>query len=197
MPNGDRAIITSVRQLGAMSGSALWHSLLSLPPCWWARLSMPINWSRHEDGKVPSVNLVSISHGLVYQRRLEAIKRVWAAQWHKLSEQNVPRCLEGHPSSGERGDTWPSRYYATWTDTWMCSWVDTWDKAPTMPPSAHTAMSRQKWTGLNYPLESPSVSETHVNRLPERHFLRSVLPGGVSLWVMYFDGCCKPSMLSI
>ena len=72
-----------------------------------------------------------VSHGLVYQRRLEAIRRVRATQWHKWPRKDVPGCLEGRPSSGERGDTWPSQDDATWTNTWMCSWVDMWDKAPT------------------------------------------------------------------
>ena len=55
--------------------------------------------------EVISVDLVSVSHGLVYKKKLEAIKEVRAAQWRKWSKQDVPGCLEGHPDNDERCDT--------------------------------------------------------------------------------------------
>ena len=59
-------------------------------------------------GRVPSINLVLASHGLVYQRRFEAIKEMWVAQKRKWSGQEVSRCLECCPSSDERSDMWLS-----------------------------------------------------------------------------------------
>ena len=83
-------------------------------------------------GRVPSINLVSVSHGLVHQRRLEAIRKVQVAEWHKWSGWDVLKYLGGRSSSDERSDTWCSQDDAMWTDTWKYSWVDTWDEVPTI-----------------------------------------------------------------
>lgn len=40
---------------------------------------------------------------------------------------------------------------------------------------------------LKLSLESPSVSETRVNRLPDGHFHRGIFLGEVLLQVMYYD----------
>ena len=58
--------------------------------------------------RISSVNLVSISQGLAYQRRFEAIRETRAAQWRQWSGQDVSGCLESCPSSGERSDMWLS-----------------------------------------------------------------------------------------
>ena len=76
--------------------------------------------------------MVSVSQGLAYQRRFEAIRETRTAQWHQWSGQDVFECLEGCPSSGERSDTWPRWDDATWTDEWKYTWVDMWDKVPTV-----------------------------------------------------------------
>ena len=59
---------------------------------------------------------------------------------------------------------------------------------------ARALMFRLGWTGWNYPLESPNVSEKCVNRLLEEHSHRGVLPGGVLLQVMHFNGCLLGSL---
>ena len=59
--------------------------------------------------EVPSIDLVSVSHGLIYKKGLEAIREVQTAQWSKRSGQDVLGCLEGRPNKDERGDMWPFR----------------------------------------------------------------------------------------
>ena len=116
MCSSDRVIITFARQLGAVSNGASRHNLSSFQPCWWLE-----TLSTEADvrmGRVPSINLMLDSHSLIYQRRLEAIRRVQAVQWRKWFGQDVPECFEGHSGSDERCNTWPSWSNATWIDMW-------------------------------------------------------------------------------
>ena len=67
-------------------------------------------------------------------------------------------------------------------------------KPPQCPLSARVLVFGQELTGENCPLESPNASKTHVNYLPEGHFYRGVLLGGMSLWVTCHDGCLLGSL---
>ena len=62
-------------------------------------------------------------------------------------------------------------------------------RPPQCPHLARALVSGQEWTCWNCSLESSTASETRVNCLPKGQFHRGVLSGGVSLRVMYPDGC--------
>lgn len=68
------------------------------------------------------------------------------------------------------------------------------EKPPQCPLSARVLVFGQELMGWNCPLESPNASKTHVNYLPEGHFYRGFLLGGMSLRVTSHDSCLLGSL---